>query len=81
MTHHDSRVIARRRVRARAWELGELLDWAVGKAAAAGFVSVTVACEPTGIGGGCWTSWRPGGGWRWCACSRCWSTARGKGRT
>ena len=48
VTDHDSRVIARRRVSARAWELGGLLDWAAGKAAAAGFVSVTVACEPTG---------------------------------
>jgi transposase len=45
---HDSRVIARRRVSARAWELSDLLDWAVARAAAAGFVSVTVACEPTG---------------------------------
>ena len=33
---------------ARAWELGGLLDWAVGRAKAAGFGSVTVACEPTG---------------------------------
>jgi len=48
VTDHDSRVIARRRVIARAWELGGLLEWAVGKAAAAGFASVTVACEPTG---------------------------------
>ena len=48
VTDHDSRVLARRRVRARAWELGELLDWAVARAAAAGFASVTVACEPTG---------------------------------
>jgi hypothetical protein len=48
VTDHDSRVMARRRVSARAWELGDLLDWAVGKAAAAGFASVTVACEPTG---------------------------------
>jgi transposase len=48
VTDHDSRVIARRRVSARAWELGGLLDWAAGKAAAAGFASVTVACEPTG---------------------------------
>ena len=48
VTDHDSRVIARRRVTARAWELGGLLDWAVDVAAAAGFVSVTVACEPTG---------------------------------
>ena len=45
---HDSRVIARCRVSARAWELGGLLEWAAGKAAAAGFASVTVACEPTG---------------------------------
>jgi hypothetical protein len=48
VTDHDSQVIARRRVTARAWELGELLDWAAAQARAAGFVSVTVACEPTG---------------------------------
>ena len=48
VTDHDSRVIARRRVTARAWELGGLLDWALAAAAAAGFGSVTVACEPTG---------------------------------
>jgi transposase len=45
---HDSRVLARRRVSCRAWELGTLLDWAVERATAAGFASVTVACEPTG---------------------------------
>jgi len=44
----DSRVLARRRVSARAWELGALLDWALERVTAAGFVSVTVACEPTG---------------------------------
>jgi transposase len=48
VTDHDSRVIARRRVSARAWELGGLLEWAVARAAAAGFASVTVACEPAG---------------------------------
>ena len=32
VTDHDSRVLARRRVTARAWELGELLDWAVARA-------------------------------------------------
>jgi transposase len=48
VTDHDSRVLARRRVSARAWELGDLLEWAVSRAAAAGFASVTVACEPTG---------------------------------
>ena len=48
VTDHDSRVLARRRVSARAWELGDLLDWALDRAVAAGFASVTVACEPTG---------------------------------
>src|SRR5258708_34049750 len=48
VTDHDSRVIARRRVIARAWELGGLLDWALARARAAGFGSVTVAGEPTG---------------------------------
>jgi transposase len=48
VTDHDSRVLARRRVTARAWELGELLDWAMARARAGGFGSVTVACEPTG---------------------------------
>jgi transposase len=48
VTDHDSRVLARRRVTAQAWELGGLLDWAAGCALAAGFASVTVACEPTG---------------------------------
>ena len=48
VTDHDSRVIARRRVSVRAWELGEVLDWAAGRAAGAGFASVTVACEPAG---------------------------------
>ncbi len=52
ITDHDSRVLARRRVLCRAWQLGEVLDWAVTRARAAGFasvtVSVTVACKPTG---------------------------------
>ena len=34
VTGHDSRVIARRRVSARAWELGGLLDWGVARAPA-----------------------------------------------
>jgi hypothetical protein len=33
VTDHDSRVLARRRVSARAWELGGLLGWAVARAA------------------------------------------------
>ena len=45
---HDSKVLARRTFRCRAWELGRALDWAGQRAAAKGFAGVTVACEPTG---------------------------------
>lgn len=48
VTDHDSRVLARRRVRARAWQLGATLEWARAEAVKAGFVGVVVACEPTG---------------------------------
>jgi hypothetical protein len=44
----DSRVLARRRVSKRAWELGPVLDWARTQAHRAGFTDATVACEPTG---------------------------------
>jgi transposase len=45
---HDVRVLARKTVRVKAFRLGPALDWAVGQARAKGFMSVTVACEPTG---------------------------------
>jgi len=45
---HDSRVVARRVLRCRVWQLGAALEWAAGRARAAGFAGVTVACEPTG---------------------------------
>jgi transposase len=48
VTDHDSKVIARRTFRCRAWDLGEALDWAAGRAAASGWAGVTVSCEPTG---------------------------------
>jgi transposase len=48
VTDHDSKVIARRTFRCRAWDLGLALDWAAGRAAAAGWAGVTVSCEPTG---------------------------------
>ena len=48
VTDHDSKVLARRTFRCRAWDLGVALDWAAGRAAAKGFAQVTVACEPTG---------------------------------
>jgi transposase len=45
---HDSRVLARRTFRCKAWDLGAALDWAAGRATANGFAGVTVSCEPTG---------------------------------
>jgi transposase len=48
VTDHDSKVLTRRTVRCKAWDLGAALDWAAGRAAGAGFAGVTVACEPTG---------------------------------
>jgi transposase len=48
VTDHDSKVIARRTFRCRAWDLGSALDWAAGRAVAAGWTGVTVSCEPAG---------------------------------
>jgi len=48
LTDHDSRVLARRRVRAKAWRLGPVLDWGRRVARGHGFADVTVGCEPTG---------------------------------
>lgn len=48
VTDHDSRVLARKTFRCRAWDLGTALDWAAARAAAHGFAGVTVSCEPTG---------------------------------
>jgi transposase len=48
VTDHDSKVLARRTFRCRAWDLGIALDWAAERATARGFAGVTVSCEPTG---------------------------------
>ena len=48
LTDHDSRVLARRRVSAKAWELGPVLEWGRRVAREQGFVDATVGCEPTG---------------------------------
>ena len=45
---HDSRVLARRTFRCKAWDLAAALDWASDRAVRAGFAGLTVACEPTG---------------------------------
>jgi transposase len=48
VTDHDSKVLARRTFRCRAWDLGVAMDWAAERAAAKGFAGVTVSCDPTG---------------------------------
>ena len=48
VTDHDSKVLARRTFRCRAWDLGVALDWAAERATANGFAGATVSCEPTG---------------------------------
>ncbi|MEB3983386.1 IS110 family transposase [Mycobacterium sp. 663a-19] len=45
---HDLQVLARKTVKARAWELAPVLDWARWVARKRGFADVTVGCEPTG---------------------------------
>lgn len=44
----DGLVLARRSPKVAVSALGVHLEWAAGRAAAAGFAGVTVACEPTG---------------------------------
>lgn len=48
LTDHDSKVLARRTVRCRPWQLAEAIAWGRRQAKAAGFAGVTLACEPTG---------------------------------
>lgn len=48
LTDHDSRVLARKTVRCRPWQLAEAIEWGRDHALAAGFTGVTLACEPTG---------------------------------
>lgn len=48
LTDHDSRVLARKTVRSRPWQLAEAIEWGRDQALAAGYSGVTLACEPTG---------------------------------
>lgn len=45
---HDSRVLARRTVRGRAWQLDQALGWARATAVEHGYAGIVVGCEPTG---------------------------------
>src|SRR5258707_10659181 len=45
LTNHDSQVLARRRVKAKAWWMGPVLGWGRTQAPQLGFPQVTVGCE------------------------------------
>jgi transposase len=49
VTDHDSKVLARRTFRCRAWDLGLALDWAGQHASKAGFAGVTARCDQAGV--------------------------------
>ena len=53
VTEHDSRVLARRTLSCRPWELGELLDWVLRRARAAGSGRRRWRVSRPGTGGGC----------------------------
>ena len=67
---HDVRVLARKTVRVKAFRLGEALDWAAGRARAAGFAKVTVGVSRPGRGGCRCSGCARSGACRWCASSR-----------
>src|SRR3954467_10983834 len=48
LTDHDSRVLARRTVRCRPWQLGGVIAWGRRKARAGGSAGVTRAWDPAG---------------------------------
>ena len=59
VTDHDSRALARRTFRCRAWDLGLALDWAGSQAATRG-TSPGRRCRVSRpvTGGGCWAAGR-----------------------
>jgi len=69
VTDPDSKVLARKSFRCRAWDLGAALDWAAGRAGGNGFAGVTIACERPDTGGGCSVSSRRTGRYRSCVCA------------
>ena len=71
VTDHDSKVLARRTFRCKAWDLGAALDWAAERSTRAGYAGSRWPANPRGTGGGCWASWLPSGACRSSACSRC----------
>ena len=51
LVDHEGKVLARRIVKAKAYRLGGVLEWAAGWAARAGFAGLVVARQPGTRGG------------------------------
>jgi hypothetical protein len=66
---HDSRVLARRTVRGRAWQLEEALRWGRAAAVEHGLPGWWWAVSRPGTAGGSSPSCATGSSWTWCACS------------
>jgi hypothetical protein len=78
---HDSRVLARRSVRGRAWRLEEALGWGRQVAVQHGLPGSWWAVSRPGTAGGSSLSCATGWDWTWCACSRCWWLAPASKKT
>ena len=70
VTDHDSKVLARRTFRCKAWDLGAALDWAAERAAGPATPGSRWPVSRPGTGGGCWASSPPTVACRSCVCSR-----------
>ncbi|MGI8815518.1 MAG: hypothetical protein ACR2G2_09665, partial [Pseudonocardia sp.] len=79
LTDPDSRVVARRTVRVKAWELSEAVSWGLARAAEAGYSSVVVRVSRPGTVGEFWTRSSHSTVRGWCVCSRCWCAGPGRG--
>ena len=81
VANHDSQVLARRRMRCKAWDMDKALWWARQVARKQGFADVMGGASRPGIVGGFSISWPPPRRCRWCVCRRCWSGGLVKLRT
>ena len=81
VTDHDSKVLARKTFRCRAWDLGVALDWAAQRATAKGWTGVTSPVSRPVTGGGSWASSQRSGRCRSCVFSRCRPLGRDAPRT
>ncbi len=78
---HDSKVLARRTFRCKAWDLGAALDWAATGRPRRGSPGSRCRVSRPGTGGGCWASSPRTAACRSCVCSRSRPRGRGAPRT